>query len=201
MTPTPPGTGRARATGPGTAQQQQPTGPSAAGTRRRLRALAARSWSPSAIEWETGIPAPMISRGLDSPADISPDLARAVAAAYDHLWDRDPPCDTQHDRQAADTISARAAASGWAPPLAWDDDNIDLPSGRPAGGWKPKRTSRRAVDLVEDAEFVRQHGGYQHANIGQIAMRLGVTRDRLEQAHVRARRYAARDAEPEAEAG
>ena len=69
----------------------------------------------------------------------------------------------------------------------------DRPRRQPARKWKPgKRTTRRAIDLVEDAEFVRQHGGYGGASIGQIAMRLGVSRDCLEQAHARARRYAAR---------
>jgi hypothetical protein len=38
--------------------------PSPAGTRRRLQVLAARSWSPRAIEKETGIAARLIRRVL-----------------------------------------------------------------------------------------------------------------------------------------
>ena len=184
-------------------------GPSAVGTRRRLRALAARSWSPEAIEKETGIPAQLIRRDLDGYDDLVPNLAGAVAAAYDRLWDRAPPAATRADRQAAAATADRAARGGWAPPMAWDDDLIDLPGARPERGWRPgRRVSRRALDLVEDAEFVRQHGGYRDANRSEVAMRLGVRRDRLDQAYVRARRYAARaagrtaaEAEPEAEAG
>jgi hypothetical protein len=184
-------------------------GPSAVGTRRRLRALAARSWSPQAIEKETGIPAQLIRRDLDGYDDLAPNLAGAVAAAYDRLWDRVPPTATRADREAAAAIADRAARSGWAPPLAWDDDQIDLPGARPEQGWRPRRrTSRRAADLVEDAEFVREHGGYRDASTAQVAMRLGVRRDRLDQAYSRARRYAARaagragaDADREAEAG
>jgi hypothetical protein len=170
---------------------------------RRLQALAARSWSPQAIESQTGIPARLISGWLDDREDVTHQAARAVAAAYDRLWDREPPRFTPLQRQAADAAEEHAARSGWAPPMAWDDDQIDLPAGRPAAGWKLRRTSRRSVDLVEDADFVRQHGGYRDASIGQLAMRLGVSRDRLEHAHVRARRYAARQpaAEAEAEAG
>jgi DNA-binding transcriptional regulator YdaS (Cro superfamily) len=56
------------------------------------------------------------------------------------------------------------------------------------------------VDIVEDAQFVRDHGGYRHADNTQIAMRLGVSRDQLDQAYSRARRYAARNATADAEA-
>jgi hypothetical protein len=60
---------------------------------------------------------------------------------------------------------------------------------------------------VEDADFVRQFGP-RDATLGEVAHRLGIKRDRLDQAYTRARRYAARtagrraaDAEREAEAG
>jgi hypothetical protein len=183
--------------------------PSPAGTRRRLQALAARSWSPAAVERETGIPARLIQRELDGYDDLPPRLAGAVAAAYDRLWDQHPPAATAAEREAAAETFARARRSGWAPPMAWDDDLIDLPGTRPALGWKPSEATRRkARDIVEDAEFVREHGGLRDASNGQIAIRLGIKRDRLDQAYSRARRYAARstgrpaaDAEREAEAG
>jgi hypothetical protein len=174
--------------------------PSAIGARRRLRALAARSWSPQAIERSTGLPA-LVTETVIGPSSrgasrVNPALARTVAAVYDQLWDRDPPTETAAERQVAEVSRARAVSRGWAPPLAWDDDQIDLDDGQPAPKWKPcKRTTRRAIDLVEDAEFVRQHDGYRDASIGQIAMRLGVSRDCLEHAHVRARRYAVRTAD------
>jgi len=49
---------------------------------------------------------------------------------------------------------------------------------------------------VEDAEFVRQHGGYHSLN--ERAMRLGVSRDRLEHAYMRAGRRQALAEEREA---
>jgi hypothetical protein len=178
------------------------------GARRRLRALAARSWSPQAIERATGLPALVteaVIRSRRGVSRVNPALAGTVAAAYDQLWDRDPPTETAAQREAAEMTRAHAVSRGWAPPLAWDDDQIDLDDGQPAPEWKPgNRTTRRATDLVEDADFVRQNDGYRDASIGQIAMRLGVTGDCLEHAHIRARRYAARIAdqgqEPEAEA-
>jgi hypothetical protein len=182
---------------------------SAAGVRRRLQALAARSWSPEAIERETGVPAQLIRRELDGHDDaMAPGLAGAMAAAYERLWDRHPPSATRADREAAAAAAARAVRRGWAPPMAWDDDRIDLPDARPEQGWRPGRgKKRRAVDIVEDAEFVRKYDGYRDASLAQVAVRLGIRRDRLDQAYTRARRYAARAvgqaeaAEREAEAG
>jgi transcriptional regulator with XRE-family HTH domain len=172
--------------------------PSARGAQRRLRALAAISWSPQAIEQETGLSALLVSSVLESHRNLSPDLAETIAAAYDRLWDCDPPVATSNQLQAAETARSLAARKGWAPPLAWDDDQLDIPEGRPSLGWRRRnRTSRRAIDLVEDAEFVRERGGYHDAGIAQVAMRLGVSRDRLEHAYARARSYAARSATAE----
>lgn len=173
--------------------------PSPVGARRRLRALAARAWWPDAIERATGLPAAQIHRGLDG-YDITPDLAAAVSDAYERLWDRNPPIVGPQDRQAADEARAQAASRNWAPPMAWDDDQIDLPHGSPAKGWKPRRSTRRAVDLVEDAEFLREHGGLKDASVREVAIRLGVTRERLAQAYVRSRRYAESHAEADLEA-
>jgi hypothetical protein len=164
----------------------------------------ARSWSPEAIERAAGIPASAMREALEQPAGITPRLAVVVAQAYDRLWDRDPPYATAGDRQAADAARAHAGARGWAPPMAWDDDQIDLPDGKPAPDWKPGAcATRRAIDLVDDAEFVREHGGYRDATTAQVAARLGVTRVQLARAYSRARAYAGRDREPdpEAEAG
>ena len=82
-------------------------------------------------------------------------------------------------------------------PLAWDEPEIDDPAAWPAEGWRRGgRTTAPAEQLVEDAEFVRQHGGYHSLN--ERAMRLGVSRDRLEHAYMRAGR---RQALAEREAG
>ena len=126
---------------------------------------------------------------------LSPHQRLAIANAYDEMWDRDPPGSTRDQREACELARSRAASRGWAPPQAWDDAQIDQPDGRPSPNWKPRnRTSRRAVDIVEDAQFVRDHGGYRDADNTQIAMRLGVSRDQIDQAYCRARRYASRTA-------
>jgi hypothetical protein len=153
----------------------------------------ARAWSPAAIETASGIPARDIDRMLADERNVTPALAAAVARAYDRLWDRQPPRSTAETREATSAALAHACRRGWAPPLAWDDDQIDHPSGRPADGWKPANGGagrRSALDLAEDAAWVREHGGYRHASVGEIAARLGVSRSRLEQALCRARKYA-----------
>jgi hypothetical protein len=188
--------------GPDQQADNDTAGPTALGVRRRLRALTARSWSPQAIADETGIPAPLISSQLGkNPRHLTPDQRLAIANAYDKIWDHDPPARTRDQHEACELARSRAASRGWAPPQAWDDAQIDHPDGRPSPDWKPRnRTSRRAIDIVEDAQFVRDHGGYRDADNTQIAMRLGVSRDQLDQAYCRARRYAARSGTLDAEA-
>jgi hypothetical protein len=154
-----------------------------------------RSWSPQAIEQATGIPAAEITRALADRQGTSPGLDDRVAAAYDRLWNKPPPLATSQDRQLADRAREHAHRRGWPPPLAYDDDLIDSPAGKPAPGWQRTRTTFRSADLAEDIAFVRENGGYRHAPMGEIAMRLGVTRAAAEQAQSRTRK-AGREAEP-----
>jgi hypothetical protein len=164
------------------------------GTQRRLQALASRGWSPHAIQKATGIPAADITAAASDPRQTWPGLDRQVAAAYELLWNQQPPGATRHEQALADASRASAAQRNWAPPMAWDDDIIDLPDGAPAPGWKPPaRSWRRSADLAEDAEFVREHCGYRQATRRQVAERLGVTRSVLAKACERA---AGREAEP-----
>jgi hypothetical protein len=170
--------------------------PSAAGTQRRIQALMARAWSPDAIEHASKVPAASIRRALADQQSVAPELAGDVARAYDALWAKEPPRATERERAAADAHQEHAQRCGWAPPLAWDDDEIDLDGARPADGWQRSgRHTIPAAELVEDAEWVREQGGYRLAPNSEVAMRLGVSRDLLEHAYHRRR---ARDADREA---
>jgi len=149
----------------------------AIGTQRRLQALMTRCWSLQAIARAEGLRAPQLARALENPAVITPKLAADVSAAYDRLWNVKPPRQTQAERDLADAAGKAARIRGWAPPLAWDDDQIDRPDAEPEPGWKrSNRTTMRAVDLAENAEFVRSTAGYQQASQGVVAGRLGVSR-------------------------
>ncbi len=173
------------------------------GTQRRLQALAARAWSPQAIQDCTQIPAYLIDTITTTGQAVPPPVARSIARAYNQLWDRDPPLTTPAQRQAARDTREHAARQDWPPPQAWDDDHIDNPAAQPAPDWKPHpRTTRRTRDLIEDAEFLRANDDYQQATIPQLATRLGVTRASLEKAYSRTRQRATQpEAEGEAEAG
>jgi hypothetical protein len=169
--------------------------PTPAGAVRRARALAARGWTPQAIETAAGVPARDCRRALENRSRLSAAAATRIAAAYEQLWNQQPQGTPPDARDYADR------ARRWAPPMAWDDDVIDQPDGRPEDGWKRGTgTAHRAAELVEDMEFVRQHGGYRHASVGEVAMRLGVTRTALEKALERTR-HAHRDAVLDREAG
>ena len=167
---------------------REPSRLTPAGTQRRLQALMSRGWSPETIERAIGLPAMESARALEDRRGISAEAAKRVAAAYDRLWDRPPPQLTDHDRKLAETAAARARARRWPPPLAWDDDQLDRDDATPAPGWRRSDGKQlRSAALAEDAAFVRDNGGYRNATTTQVAMRLGVSRARLEKALSRTR--------------
>jgi hypothetical protein len=158
-----------------------------------------RCWSLQAIARAEGLRAPQLARALENPAVITPKLAAEVSAAYDRLWNVEPPRRTEIERQLADAAGDAARIRCWAPPLAWNDDQIDKLSAEPEPGWKRRsRTNMRSVDLAEDAEFVRSAGGYEGASLDVVAGRLGISRARLEKALSRQRSAEAGKREREA---
>jgi hypothetical protein len=158
--------------------------PTAWGTTRRLQALASRGWSPQAIQAATGIPAGKITAAIGDHHAAGPGLDHQVAAAYQLRWNRPPPRATPRERALADAARAEAERHGWAPPMAWDDDQIDLPLGRPAVGWKRVRLTGRAADMAEDVAFLRDTG-YRQAPAEVLALRLGVQKKTLQRALIR----------------
>jgi hypothetical protein len=162
--------------------------PTPVGTQRRLQALMRQSWSLDAIARAGGLRGPQLERALANPATITPRLSVDVSAAYDRLWDARPPRATPTERDAGDAAASLARTRGWAPPLAWEDDEIDRPEGQPVAAWqRSARVSIPSAELVEDADFVRTMGGYAEADVSVVAMRLGVSRSRLEKAISRQR--------------
>lgn len=100
----------------------------AAGTQRRIRALMWMGWSSTAIArhggWNAGISVQQLLRRRW----VSRETAARINRAYDALSMRFGP---------STWTRTYAARSGWAPPLAWDDDPgphyIDDPAARPSG--------------------------------------------------------------------
>lgn len=95
----------------------------AAGTRRRIQALAVLGWPVTWQARQVGvheIEYGEISRGRHRRVAAS--TAAKTRALYDQYWDVTPPVS-----QPSSLARNRAAGKGWLPPLAWDEDLLDLP--------------------------------------------------------------------------
>jgi hypothetical protein len=111
------------------------------------------------------------------------DLDPAAVRAYEALWDRRPPEDTEDERARAEAMRARANARGWALPMAWDDDEIDDPAAvTPKGCRYRERSIIKHTDMIEDVAFLRDWDSYRLATPAQLADRLQIEPKRVERA-------------------
>lgn len=101
------------------------------GTIRRVQALACNGYSQTELSGMLGWVPKRLSH-LIGQQHVHVRTAAKVAALYDKLWA------TQSTGPRAGSVRAKAEAKGWAPPLAWDDDQIDNPEAVPV------TTARRA---------------------------------------------------------
>src|ERR1019366_574806 len=160
----------------------------AAGTRHRVQALVAGGWSQAQLAGQL-----MTSPGqfgvLLREERVTAGKAAAVRERYERLWSQPPPDDDHRTRIAASRARNHAAVRGWAPPMAWDDEELDKADGPPAEGWRRRTSTRRpSAELAEDAaELFRQDYTPE-----QAADRLGVTKRALHRALGRAQRREAR---------
>lgn len=99
------------------------------GTIRRVRALVAVGWPQHHLAAHLGMTPGNFSQLLQRE-HVLVRRALAVQAMYDDLWNVDP---AEHGATTAGITRARrhAAANGWAPVAAWDDDTIDDPAAFP----------------------------------------------------------------------
>jgi len=140
------------------------TGIDAWGTTRRLRALVAIGYTQSELCRRLGWLDSNGTRLFTGKAvTVRKATAEKVAALYDELAML--PGASQRARN-------HAARKRWAPPLAWDDDLIDDPNGRPDFG--PAAT-RKTIPFPEQYQEMRDLG---FSNT-EIAARLGIQMDSL----------------------
>lgn len=146
----------------------------AIGTRRRIHALMALGHSGADIATYLNISYQAVHRLEHTTADrVWRTTAERVAAVYDELSMIRP---TGH---YATRVRRKAAARGYAPPLAWDDIDLDR---EPRG----VRTAERRDLLTEWAEL--QEAG---ESIEQAARRFAVTVGAIEKARERAQKQGA----------
>lgn len=107
------------------------------GTRRRLEALACLGWSRQELSTRMGHDRSYLGMLLRNQ-HIEPANAAAVARLYDEL------SMTWCTSRTAGRVAADARSRGYAPPLAWDDHDLDDPDARAYGSGQ--RAARAAAD-------------------------------------------------------
>lgn len=158
--------------------RNQPTTVDRTGTSRRLRALAALGWNRTFLAERLGISVRSL-RNLQGEQDprqrrtVTRTTADRVAALYEQL------SATPGEFKRTRDLARRA---GWAPPLLWEDVDIDDPTAKPVDD---QPASGPRVDLDEVA-YLASWG----VPLGEIAARLNVEPESIAQAR---RRRAARD--------
>jgi transcriptional regulator with XRE-family HTH domain len=159
----------------------------ATGAQRRLQALVAAGHSQAQLGARLGISRANFTKTMTG-GRLTAGTVRAVRVLYDDLWDVAPDETAHRAKIAASRARNYARERGWAVPAAWDDEQLDARGGKPAEGWRrTERHTTRAAELAEDAQFVREVGGYRLATNTEVAMRLGVPRNRLDKALERTR--------------
>ncbi len=165
----------------------------ATGTQRRIQALVAAGYPLAEIARQLGKDPRGFGRLLEQPMVVK-NTAEAVQRLYQQIWDQPPPQVGFRPQTRAEQARRLADRRGWAPPLAWNDEDLDRPEGRPAEGWQRKnlRGSARAAALTEDATWLMSQLGLTRE---QAAERMGVRLDILNRAISQARREAAAEQE------
>ncbi|PRY56484.1 helix-turn-helix domain-containing protein [Glycomyces artemisiae] len=122
------------------------------GTRRRLRALQAVGWSQQQLADRMGTSKTVVGRMIrgENGAVLAASVLK-VRALYEELWDQAPPGETSAQRQAVTRARRDAAALGYVPPLAWDEETIDDPAAEPSTGSDAPATADVDEVVVERA--------------------------------------------------
>lgn len=149
----------------------------AIGSARRVRALIACGWSARALAARSGIDRQILDGLASGSRDCAvASTARQIRDLYEELWDVPAP-----DGAGKTRALRRAAAAGWAPPAAWDDEALDDPT---AAEPEPSTATRSAsLDLDEWLHLVTAGEDPVRA-----AERLGVTISTVDRAAYRAGR-------------
>jgi len=103
----------------------------ATGSHRRLQALVAVGWSQRRLAVRLGISPANFGTMMRRPRVLA-SKALAIRDLYEELWNTAPECRSTQERLAVTRSRNLAAARGWVPPMAWNDEDIDNPDAAPA---------------------------------------------------------------------
>jgi len=153
----------------------------ATAARRRLRALSARGFTLAVLATEVDTTSETIGRIRQHRGDqIRVSINRAIADAYDRLWNVDP---IAAGATLSGSVRARkwAERQGWPPPAAWDDDTITDPDAQPH---MPATSSSRAEIVAENARWLIDAGNSRDTAAAQLGIsRFYIDRALRETAH------------------
>jgi hypothetical protein len=133
----------------------------AAGTQRRLMALAAMGWSYKWVADRLGTPFTNISRlGRNDGGKVTARRARDIRDLYrTHAHLEGPSAVCAH----------RSRLKGWATCAAWDDDNIDDPAAAPIGVGQSKASAAEQIaELVELGVSVHDIAKRRHTTVEAV---------------------------------
>ncbi|MFI8008323.1 hypothetical protein [Streptomyces sp. NPDC086010] len=131
------------------------------GLLRRLRGMCAAGWTFSALARAGGTTSKSLAE-FGRTRTSTPSLRGAILMAWTQLSHRPGP--SQHARR-------RAAAKGWDPALAWDEDSIDQPDAAPTGT-RIYGTAQRwtPVLLRHELAFFTRYGLSQPECFGRLGL-------------------------------
>lgn len=158
----------------------------ATGSHRRLQALVAVGWTQRRLAERLNVTPANMASFMRRPRMLAT-RARTIRDLYDELWNTQPQCQSTQERLAVTRAREFAAARGWAPPMAWDDDTIDDPDAKPFGTVTEVSNHRKLPQgaellwLIDDLEETHE----------AIAQRFAVHIKTVKTAVIRARRKAA----------
>lgn len=107
------------------AYEGRPRMVSSVGLRRRIQALACLGWSMYDLSQRLGVSRENVRQWMLHD-EVYRSTHETVCALYDELSMTLAPTDTPTRRQVVGKVRKRAERAGWLPPLAWDDDSIDV---------------------------------------------------------------------------
>lgn len=153
------------------------------GSIRRLRALVRLGWSTRQIAAAAGTSPKTIDHWTRGRGATMRRLsAEKIQRAYDRLSMRLPPERTTNEKQLAVRARSRGEHNSWAPPLAWDDDQIDDPLARPHYGsaWRSPFDIAMVMALVDGGVRTRKLHHDEAGEAVRLLRKRGISDRRIE---------------------
>lgn len=139
------------------------------GARRRIQALMALGWSTTRIAHHAGVNRSTIANVLAGKPPHA-EVRDRIIAAYERLQHHRPEARTEAEARAIARTLNRAAKAGWAPPAAWDEEDLDNPEAPEPTAAAPTRRAGYG-EVFDEWLFLVDHG----TDPEQATLRVGIS--------------------------